>query len=333
MHSCCPVGVRVDHGASANGISGSQERKKSSMIDLKRITEGKQQREPRVLIYGGDGVGKTRFAAGAPDPFFLDINKGSFQYDVKRAVPETWTEMLEWIGAVERGAVKCKTLVIDSIGDLEHMGNSEFFPNTTIDKWDGGYGRGETYALTRWRELLSALERVWASGKTIIFVGHMQVKHFDDPTGPGFDRFVISAREKIAGLLRQNTDYVLFAREEISQQKVGGDIKAVTNGTRWIHTQRSPAFDAKSRGTTLFPERVLLSWDEFAKARAADNERAEALRREIDMMLAEIGDKKLDEMVQEYLRSNPGMIVEARNRVAARFEEMRVTKESKEKSQ
>lgn len=303
------------------------------MIDLKRVSEGKQKREPRVLIYGGDGVGKTRFAAGAQDPFFIDVNKGSLEYDVKRVMPETWSEVLEWVDAVEKNSIKCKTLVLDAVGDLEHLGNSEFFPNTTIDKWDGGYGRGETYALTRWRELLSALERVWTSGKAVILVGHMQVKHFDDPTGPGFDRFGVAMREKIAGLLRQWSDYVLFAREEISQQKVSGDMKAVTNGTRWVYTHRCPAFDAKSRGTTLFPERVLLSWDEFAKARAADNERAEALRREIDMMLAEIGDKQLDQMVREYLRANPGMIVEARNRVAARFEEMRVTKESKEKSQ
>jgi len=295
------------------------------MINLKKISEGKQQREPRVLIYGGDGVGKTRFAAGAPDPFFLDMNKGSSAYDVKRVVPETWPEVMDWISAVENNSVKCKTLVLDALGDLEHLGSLEFFPGTTIDKWDGGYGRGDSFAIMRWRELLGALERVWLSGKAIVLVGHMQVKHFDDPTGPGFDRFGVAVRDKIAGLLRQSVDYVLFAREDISQQKVGGDVKAVTNGTRWIHTQRSPAFDAKSRGTTLFPERVLLSWDEFAKARSADAEREETIRQEIKAMLAEIGDKALDVQVKEYLRANPGMIVEARNRVAARLEEKRAT--------
>lgn len=297
------------------------------MIDLKRVTEGKQQREPRVLVYSADGVGKTRFAAGAPDPFFIDVNRGSLQYDVKRVLPDTWTEVMEWIGAVERNEIKCKTLVIDSISDLEHMGNAEFFPNTTIEKWDGGYGRGDGFALTRWREMVSALERVWASGKTIILVGHMQVKHFDDPTGAGYDRYQIAAREKIAGLIRQWSDYVFFANLEVAQQKVGGENKAVTSGVRWIHTQRSPAFDAKSRGTTLFPERILLSWDEFAKARAADDERAKNLRIEIDKMLTEIGDKKLNDMVAEYLRANPGMIVEARNRVAARLEEVQSKKE------
>ena len=298
------------------------------MIDLKRISNGKQNRPPRVTVYGFDGVGKSRFAAGAPNPFFIDVNKGSFAYDVQRANPETWPEVLEWIGAVEKNQVKCDSLVIDDLSTLEHLGNVEFFPGTTITKYDGGYGKGEDLAVTKWRELIGAIERVWLSGKTIILVGHAQVKHFDDPTGPGFDRFELAMRGKLAGLVKQWSDAVLFAREDVSQQKVGGDVKAVTSGVRWLHTQRSPAFDAKSRGTTLFPERVLLSWDEFAKARAADTERAAALRKEIDTMLTEIGDKKLDEQVKEYLRANPGMIVEARNRVAARLEE-----KNKEKSE
>ena len=299
-------------------------------IDMKRITKGKQAREPRVLIYSADGVGKTRFSAGAPDPFFIDVNRGSFQYDVQRVVPESWSETMDWIKAVEQGQVKCKTLVIDALGDLERLGNLEFFPGSTIDKFDGGYGKGDTYALSRWFELLSHLERVWNSGKAIVFVAHMAVKHFDDPTGPGYDRYEVALRKHVAGLIRQWVDFVFFANLETAQQKVGGQTKAVSSGVRWIHTQRSPAFDAKSRGTTLFPERILLSWDEFARARAADSERAAALRAEIDAMLAEIGDKSLNKMVDEYLRANPGMIVEARNRVAARLEETNQGKESEE---
>jgi len=295
-------------------------------IDLKKISEGKQQREPRVLIYSADGVGKTRFAAGAPDPFFIDVNRGSFEYNVKRVVPETWGETLEWVSAVERGQVKCKTLVIDSLSDLEAMAFNEFFPNTTIDKWDGGYGRGETFAIAKWRELLGLLERIWASGKTIVLVGHMQVKRFEDPSGPGYERYEVAVRTKLAGLLRMWVDYVLFAREEVSQQKVDGKNKAITSDVRWIYTKRCPAFDAKSRGSTLFPDRVLLSWEEFAKARAADVSRVAELQSEIDSMLAEIGDKDLDKAVVTYLKSHPNMVVEARNSVAARLEKFRAEK-------
>lgn len=289
-------------------------------VNLKSITKGKQEREPRVLIYGADGVGKTKYAAGAPDPFVIDVNRGSFAYDVNRVTPDSWTEVTEWVEAVEKGLVKCKTLVLDSISDLEHMGNLEFFGGITIDKYDGGYGRGNTVAVTKWRELLAGLERVWNTGKGIVLTGHMHVKHFDDPTGPGYDRFQLAARDGVAGLVRQWSDFVLFAREDVSQQKVGGDTKAVTNGTRWLYTRRTPSYDAKSRGSTMFPDKIPLSWDDFARARSADAERVIALQKEIEDILATLSDKALETQVRDYLRAQPDKIVEARNSLAARLE-------------
>lgn len=292
-------------------------------IDLKKINSGKKVRPPRVTIYSADGVGKTQFAAGAPDPFFLDVNKGSEQYDVKRVVPETWTEALEWVHAVEIDQVKCGSLVVDALGDLEHMGNSEFFGKDTIDTYGGGYGKGETLAVARWREFLSAVERVWLKGKPIIFTAHQKVKNFNDPTGPGYDRFQLSLRDQIAGVVRQWSDFVFWAREDVAKQKVGNSVKAVTTDVRWAYTKRTPAYDAKSRGTTSFPERFLLSWDEFMRVRSEDDARAQQIRAEIDAMLQEINDKTLTAKVESYLKSEPNKLVEARNQVAVRLEERR----------
>lgn len=290
------------------------------MIDLKKLGNGKQRREPRVLVYGFEGIGKTGFAAGAPDPFFLDLNRGSFAYDVQRVMPDSWSETMEWIHAVESGQVKCKSVVLDVLSDLEHLGNQEFFPNTTIDKYEGGYGKGKTVALVKWRELLGALERVWNGGKAIIFVGHAKVKHFDDPSGPGYDRFAVSMNEDMAGLVKGWTDYNLFCREEVAHQKVGGgDVKAVSTGIRYAYTRRCPAYDAKARGTTEFPEKFPLSWSEFTKTCAADEERARGYIDEINKMLAAIGDKALETRTREYLRANPGLVVQARGYITSLF--------------
>jgi AAA domain len=297
-------------------------------VDIKKITDGKQKRKPRVLIYSADGVGKTQFAAGAPKPFFIDLNRGSLRYNVKRVIPESWSETMEWIEAVEKGQIDCETLVIDSISDLEYMGNLEFFPNTTIDKWDGGFGHGDTFAFMKWRELLSLLERVWNSGKTIILVGHMTVRSFTDPSGPSYDRYEVAVRKGIAGLIRQQVDFVLFAKEGVAHQKVDGDNKAVATGARWIHTSRSPAFDAKSRGQTLFPAQIALSWSEFDRECKAEETRIEELNKEIEAMLKEISDKSLNTTVQEWMRGNPGAIVDTRNRIMARLEKFRAEKVS-----
>ena len=58
-------------------------------IDMSRITKGKQSRPPRVLVYGPPAVGKTSFAAGFPNPFVLDADKGSHYLDVNRSYRRT----------------------------------------------------------------------------------------------------------------------------------------------------------------------------------------------------------------------------------------------------
>jgi lipopolysaccharide export system protein LptC len=115
---------------------------------------------------------------------------------------------------------------------------------------------------------------------------------------------------------------VLFAALDVAPVSKDSHA-AVTSGARYVYTRRRPAWDAKARGTMLFPEQILLSYSEFDKAVKEDAARAVHLKTEIDRMLAEISDAKLSQVVQDYCRQNPDMIVEAHNRVSARFDEVR----------
>ena len=290
-------------------------------IDMKRITKGRQKRPPRVLVHSAWGLGKTTFAAGAPDPLIIDANKGSHMLNVQRVEPESWTEVKEWVSAVERGDVKCETLVLDTITDLELMSHKELFPNSTVTDFLGGWGKGDQEAISHWREFLLQLERIWLKGKTIVMVGHSSVKPFADPMGQSYDRYEVSARPRLAGLLGQWADYVLFVKDETVAQKVDGKSRGISTGVRWMYTKRNPAYDAKARGTTLFPERILLSWREFEQARAADDERQVKMHAEIVSMLSEIGDNGLTSKVTEFLRANPNSVVESHNRVSSIYEE------------
>jgi hypothetical protein len=300
-------------------------------FDLKRISKGALELPPRVLIMGMDGIGKSTFAAGAPEPFFIDANKGSTRLDVERLMVDTWDETGEALDAVERGEVKCKTLVLDSITDLEAMSHEKLFHGSTVDKHDGGYGKGDTVVIVEWRQRLAQLERIWRKGIGIVFVGHVKTKTFSDPSSVSYERFELSARPQLGGLLRQWVEYVLFAREEVViAAKKGEATRAVTTGTRWIYTRRCPAYDAKARGSLLFPEKLLLSWEEFTKAVKADSDRKDRIsemEREIAIMLVEIGDPALTSQVGEYLKNYPAMVNDAHNRVASRLDECRRQKE------
>ena len=292
------------------------------MVDLKKITKGRIERAPRVLVYGPSAIGKTTISAGAPTPFIIDADKGSHKLDVQRVVPADWNEAREWISAVEKNEVKCETLVLDSVTELEAMSYQAMFGGEAIDKFGGGYGRGDTHAIQVWREVLAQLERIWMQGKAIVIVAHAIVKRFEDPTlAAGYDRFEVAARPKLAQLLQQSMDYVLFCREEIATLGKDAKNKAVSTGIRSIYTRRCPAYDAKARGTTLFPEKIPMSWQDFADAIKSDHTRVVTYSREIDEMLKKIGDAALDKQVREYIKSYPAGVSEAHNRLSAILEE------------
>lgn len=294
-------------------------------FDPKKIIKGRVDHPYRYLVYGTDGIGKTGFAAGAPDPFFIDANSGSLSYDVQRAIPDSWEEAKDIISAVESGRIPCKTLVLDSLTDLEAMSHKSLFKNQTIDEFGRGYGQGENVAIGEWRTVLAQLERIWNQGKSIVIVAHAQVKAFDDPTGVKFDRFEVAARPKLAGLIRQWCDHVLFCREEIvTALSKGASAKVSTNGTRWMYTSRTPSYDAKARGPV--PWKVLLSWKDFAYALRGVN-RTEDLQKEVEAMLVEISDAKLTEQVLGYMKNEPTQLVESHNRVTSILERHRAAKQ------
>jgi len=293
-------------------------------VDMKRITRGKIKRAPRVVTYGFDGVGKTSFASGAPEPFFLDANRGRYKFDVAGVDIESWDDYKGWLDAIEAGKVPCKTVVSDALTDLEAMCAAKLFPGVTVSEVGGGYKKGEDALVLEWRTVLAQFERLWIAGKTIVLLGHATVRSFTDPTGPNFQRFEIACRPEVSGMFRQWADYVLFAREDV----VAAKRKATSAGSRWIYTRRDPAFDAKARGTNAFPEKIPLSWAEFAGAVEEDEVRGASMLKEIDEMLSELADSELEKVVRTFLKDYPAHIPDAHNRVRARLEEHQKRKEA-----
>ena len=48
---------------------------------LDSIQSGKENRPPRIMIYGAEGVGKSTFAASAPNPVFIQTEDGLGEID------------------------------------------------------------------------------------------------------------------------------------------------------------------------------------------------------------------------------------------------------------
>ena len=94
-------------------------------LQIKTVQE--HQYYLKVLLYGDPGVGKTTLAAMFPDPVFLDWDRGTHTlknqpgFDhVRVAQPSNFSEAKDFLRAVSKKEVECKTLVIDTMTVLQN---------------------------------------------------------------------------------------------------------------------------------------------------------------------------------------------------------------------
>lgn len=259
-------------------------------ITLANARTGKLTLPLRVLGYGPEGVGKSTFAAGAPKPCFVNVDKRTAHLDVMRLEPANYSEILECFDVLDNDPHGCESVVLDPLTWIEPMVWEQVTgPGGNIDKYDGGFGRGHGAALAQWRMILSRLERLWLRGMHVILLAHSIVKPFNDPEGPGFDRYEVALNARAAGLFKQWVDYVLFMRFE-AFAKVDGSKKprGISTGARMAHTSWQAAFDAKR--SLPIPDEIPLSWAAFTGAIESSRSTLEAHKQEIAKLLAVIGD-------------------------------------------
>lgn len=271
-------------------------------MTLDKITNGKVVRQPRLLMFGVPGIGKTSYAAGAPDPIFLPTEDGTAQLDVNRLPrPKTWLDVLDAVAELTDQEHSFRTLVIDTIDNLEPM-LWEY-----ICKRDGkvdidayGFQKGQkNVAPAEWRVLLSRLETMCTKRNMgVIFLGQESVVTFKNPEiGGDYSRFELSIDPRAGGILRQWCDAVLFAQYETFTDKDDRKrVRGIGSGARLVHTQRTAAYDAKNRYE--LPPRMPLDYSVFAEAVAAYSIAAPArLRERINALLTRTTDAELTDKV------------------------------------
>jgi hypothetical protein len=316
----------------ANGVPATAPTKRMS---LDNTIDGVVQTPMRVLIYGAEKVGKTSFAAGAPSPIWLPLDAGSTNLNVRRLPqPETFKEVLEGLHEVETRGVKMglQTLVIDPLNWIEPLVTADVVGDSgkSLAEWSGGYGRGSSAAMDRWRIVKTHVERVWRSGMNVVICAHSQVKKFEDPEGPAYERYELAMNKDAAGLFKQWVDAILFARREAFGKVDPNTKKAKAYGSaaRMLHTEHTPAFDGGNRW--CLPPEMPLSWQAFAEARTQGLGRRSELLAQIEAGLKELADAEVERKVRGFLAEPNVNVAELANLVAAKVGERRVESVGKE---
>ena len=244
-------------------------------FDLTSITRGRSIQAPRIFLYGVDGLGKTTFAAGAPNPVFLFTEEGKGLLDVASFPMVTKVaDVHEAIGTLLNDVHQFQTLVLDTADWLETI-----VWNETEAKYEAkelAYGKGAVIVANEWHKILAGFNALRTDrGMTIIILGHTQIKRFDSPETEPYDRYQPKLQERSSDLLREWADAVFFANYKVVVRKTDVGFKkevsrGVSSGERLLYTTEKPSHRAKNRWG--LPESLPLSWSALSDALAANLE-------------------------------------------------------------
>lgn len=247
-----------------------------SRMSLSNVRSGRHWRPIRALIFGVPKVGKSTFASRASGAIFLGSEDGVDNIDVaKFPAPTSWGEVLEAVRVLTEEKHDYRALCIDTLDWMEplliqHICDTH--RKNSIE--DFGYGKGFEILVDEWRRFIARLERLRAKDVHIIALAHAQVRTFQNPAGPDFDRWELKLNKRSAGLWTEWVDVVAFANWAASVDRKEG--KAHGPGQRMLYTSDTASCIAGCRYAV--PPVMPLDWPTFASAlkEAFDKESANA---------------------------------------------------------
>jgi hypothetical protein len=243
-------------------------------INLSTLKKVSNDRPPIVCVHGGPGIGKTTFAANAPDAVFIRTEDGLGNIEATAfPMAKTFADVMEAITSLASENHDFKWLVLDSLSALEPMIWAQVASDDNKKNIEElGYGKGYIIALEKWRELLDGLAFL-ASEKKIgsILIAHSDIVRHEPPDMAAYDRTQIKLHKRAFQLIYERADVIGYAAPEIFISKDGDpkSLKGARNlatgsGQRWLHLVEKPAFIAKNR--YQMPEKIQLDWDQFMAA-------------------------------------------------------------------
>lgn len=230
-----------------------------SLLDT--IERGKKPAPPRILLYGSEGSGKSTFGAQTPQPIFVSTEDGLGQIDCHRfPLAESFEDVEAALTTLLTESHTYETVVLDSADWAERLAWDRVcrdYGASSIERVDGGFGKGYVYALACFRRLLDALNRLHRQKQMmVLIIAHAKVEKFEDPETSAFDRYSPRLHKHVSALLTEWSDAVLFATQKFRTQTEDagfGRKRAIAHaigkdgGERVLRTVGGPSCVAKNR--------------------------------------------------------------------------------------
>ena len=241
------------------------------VFDLTSIKKTKRARAPKVVIVGPGKIGKTTFAAMAPNAIGILTEEGTDNINTS-AFPlcTTLDDVYSAISTLLNQEHEYQSVFLDSADWLEPLLWAYVCKeNNWKDIESPGYGKGYIAAANEWRTLLAGLDALRDQrGMAVIVIAHDKIKGFSGPMSEEYDTYTMKLNDRAAALLLEWADVIGFANYKVltKSSDVGfgqKEAKAITTGERIFHVEPHPAHCGGNRfGLKNMP----LDWDVFAAA-------------------------------------------------------------------
>jgi hypothetical protein len=233
------------------------------------LRRGPQAVPPRVVLYGGHGIGKSTLASQFPRPIFISTEDGLDSLDVVSFPRATHVrEVVDSIKTLIKEPHDFRTVVIDSVDWLVEpliVGNVE----ASHDAKDLAYGKGQMLVAEEFREILQGLDVLRLKrGMNVVLIAHAAVVRFEDPRTEPYDRYQPKLPNRCNALLQEWADMIAFAAFKVIIRKADTGFnnqktRGVTTGERLLHFVDNPAYAAKNRYNC--PDEIEMTIDNLAR--------------------------------------------------------------------
>ena len=244
------------------------------MSILDQVITGESFWPRRVWIYGPPGVGKSTWAAQAPNPIVMQFagEDGYGHIGCDRLPPcGTYADAIAQLEELYTGDHPYHTAIIDTLTAFEPLVVKKTLEVRTItDISKPGFGMGYVWVGDQWRCVLGALNGLIERGMMVILVSHDKTVKSKDPRS---DEHPVSAPR----LMGQGIDAIsgwvddlLFMTSTTATKQLADGTKKIARGVgggeRKIYTSTTPTHQAKSRAP--YPgmkAEIGTNWDDYAK--------------------------------------------------------------------
>jgi len=238
-------------------------------FDLTSISRTKRIEAPKILLAGEPKIGKSTFAAMAPNSIGILTEDGMSGIDAQAfPLATTLDDVYAGIGTLLNEEHEFQSVFVDSLDWMEPLVNAHV---CKANKWDNieapGFGKGYVAAAAEWKNLLEGFEALRRDrGMAIILICHVKQQRIESPTHEGYDAYVLKLHNRASALVEEWADIVGFAAHRIAIKKTDAgfgnkEAKALKTGERMLYLEAHPAYPSGNRfGLADCP----LSWDTFA---------------------------------------------------------------------